>query len=142
MRIPVAPGVAIDEHELRFTFTRSAGPGGQNVNKVNTSVTVWFDVWGSASLSAAQKARIAAECAGRINADGVLRVVCQRFRTQSANRRAVVRRLAELIAHALMPRVPRRPTRPSRGSAERRLRAKRRRAEQKRERSAGRWAEM
>ncbi|HOW19580.1 MAG TPA: alternative ribosome rescue aminoacyl-tRNA hydrolase ArfB [Phycisphaerae bacterium] len=142
MRIPVAPGVAIDEDELRFTFTRSGGPGGQNVNKVNTCVTVWFDVRGSASLSAAQKARIAAECAGRINADGVLRVACQRFRTQSANRRAVVRRLAELIAQALRPRVPRRPTRPTRGSAERRLRAKRRRAERKKERSAGRWPEL
>lgn len=141
MKIPVAPGLVIDERELRFTFTRSAGPGGQNVNKVNTCATLWFDVRNSGSLSAAQKARITAEYAGRVNLDGVLRVTCQRFRTQSANRRGAIERLAELVADALKPRVPRRPTRPTRGSAERRLRAKRRLGERKKERFAGGWHE-
>jgi ribosome-associated protein len=142
MEIVIAPGVQIDDAELTFTFARSSGPGGQNVNKVNTAVMLRFDVSGSPSLSPAQKTRIAAACRGRINADGVLRVVCQRFRTQSANRRAAVERLAELLAAALRPHKPRKPTRRTRASAERRLRAKRRRAERKKERSAGRGHEI
>ncbi len=132
----MAPGVLIDPGEWTFTFARSDGPGGQNVNKVNTSATLWFDLERSRSLSDEQKARIRAYCRNRIDSMGLLRVVCRRFRTQAANRRGAVERLAELIAAALTPRKRRRPTRPGRAATERRLKAKQLRSRRKRERRA------
>ncbi len=79
---------AIAEDELRFTYSRSSGPGGQNVNRVETRVTLLFDVLGSPSLSEGHKRRIASLLATRINKEGILRVVSQRHRTREANRRA------------------------------------------------------
>ena len=135
MKISICTGLSIDANELSFTFTRSSKPGGQNVNKLNTRVTLWFDLRQSPSLTPLQKTKIAATLAGRINAQGVLHVVSQRHRTQAANRRATVQRFAELLADVLKPRPPRKPTRPGRAAIQRRLVAKRQRAQQKKERS-------
>lgn len=135
MRITILPDVSIDSRELRFTFARSGGPGGQNVNKVSTCAALCFDLRGSPSLGAEQKEQIAAAMAGRIGADGVLRIVSRRFRTQAANRRAALDRLIEVLAAALRPRRPRKASRPTRASNERRLEAKRRRGRRKRERT-------
>lgn len=134
MRITLAPGVQIDEGELVFTFARSSGPGGQNVNKVNTAVTVWWDVRRSPSLFEVHRARVLAAYPRRIGTDGRLRVTSQRFRTQAANRRAAVERLIELVTASLRPRTPRKRTKPSRASSERRLLAKRLRSQRKQER--------
>jgi ribosome-associated protein len=119
--LEVSARVTIPEWELTFTASRSGGPGGQNVNKVATRVTVSFDLARSSALSAEQKARIHARLASRISREGVLRVVSQRYRTQAANRRAVLERLAELLRGALARETPRVPTRPSRGAKERRV---------------------
>ena len=120
--IEVAPGVGIGEHELTFTFTRSPGPGGQNTNKVNTRVTLRFDVDGSPSLTSGQRARIRKSLATRINRDGVLQIVSSKERTQLGNRRAVVQRFVELLGEALKPAKPRKKTRPP-ASAKRKRRA-------------------
>ncbi|MBN1488947.1 MAG: aminoacyl-tRNA hydrolase [Phycisphaerae bacterium] len=132
----MAPGVWIDEAEFEFTASRSGGPGGQNVNKVNTRVTLRFDLAGSTAFSPSQKAALMAAYPGRISEKGVFWVVSQRFRTQAANRRAAMERFRELVAAALRPRPRRRPTRPTRSSVTRRLDAKRRRGERKQDRSS------
>ena len=120
--------LSIPEHEISFTFSRSAGPGGQNVNKVSTRVTLWFDVAASLSLSAAEKRLIRARLASRISRAGVMRVVSSCHRSQAKNRAAARERFAALLAEALRPEKPRRPTRPHPGARERRLAAKRRRS--------------
>jgi len=122
----------IPESEFEFTFARSGGPGGQNVNKVNTRVTLWFDVRGSRSLTAEERHTVCRSLAGRVGNDGRLRVVALRHRTQRANREAAVQRLYELLAAALTPKASRTPTRIPRGAHERRLQTKRRRSTHKR----------
>ena len=99
--ILITPLLSIAEDELSFTTSRSGGPGGQNVNKVNSRITLLFDVAASPSLSPDQKRRISARLASRINREGVLRVIAQRHRSQAANRDEAVERLAELLAAAL-----------------------------------------
>jgi len=125
----------IPREELRFAYSRSSGPGGQNVNKVETRVTVLFDIPGSPSLTEAQKLRLRARLGPRINKDGVLRVVAQRHRTREANRCAAVLRFDELLAEALKTLPPRRRTRPSVKVKRRRVDAKRQRGQVKRSRS-------
>ena len=92
--------IEIKEEELVFKYSRSGGPGGQNVNKVNTRVTVFFDVAGASGFSDRQKRQILKRLATRANKNGVVRVVSQRYRTQRANREAAVERLGELLGVA------------------------------------------
>ncbi len=125
----------IVEHELRFTYSRSSGPGGQNVNRVETRVTLLFDVLRSPSLTEEHKLRIATHLATRINKEGILRVISQRHRTREANRRAAAERFEELLTGALRSKRPRRKTRVPRKARRRRLEGKRRRGELKRSRA-------
>ncbi len=112
---------------LRFQASRSGGPGGQNVNKVNTRVTVYFDLPACPLFSEKQKQRIWQKLATRTNSERIIRVASQRFRTQQANRKAAVKRLMELLQQALKrPRMRIRTDVPK-GVHERRLAQKRRR---------------
>ena len=118
-------------------FSRSGGPGGQNVNTRSTRVEVVFDVAGSPSLGPRQRARIMDKLGGRLDTDGKLRVVASEERSQAQNRELALGRLRDLLAEALRPDPPpRRPTRPSKGAVERRLASKRARSQIKRERSS------
>jgi ribosome-associated protein len=126
--IIVAPGIEIDPAELAFTYTRSGGPGGQNVNKVSTRVTLVFDVVNSPSLNDAQKERIGRMLGTRINRAGVLRIVSARHRTQAANWSAAVERFCELLDDTLRPRTPRVTTRVPRKVKRKRREDKARRA--------------
>ncbi len=123
---------AIVEHELQFRYSRSSGPGGQNVNRVETRVTVLFEVHDSANLADEEKRRIAIRLRTRINKDGILRVVSQRHRTREANRRAATERFEELLTAALERQRPRRKTRTPKAARRRRVDGKRRRGELKR----------
>ncbi len=116
---------------LEARFSRSPGPGGQNVNKVSTQVTLLFDFASCTALSDASKLRIRRRLATRLSADGRLRVVSRRERTQARNRAAAEDRLVELLAFALHRAKPRQPSRPTAASRWRRLDAKRRRSELK-----------
>jgi ribosome-associated protein len=126
--IEITPELSIPDGELTFTASRSGGPGGQNVNKVSTKITLRFDVTGSPSLSSEQKAHILGRLATRINRDGILQVVSQRHRSQAANREAAVERFVELLRVALAEEPPRVPTRPTRVARERRVASKKLRA--------------
>ena len=122
---------------IEVRFDRSAGPGGQNVNKLNTRATLLFDFEQTTVLKDAEKTRIRNRLASRFSRDGRLRVVSQRGRTQAANREYAEVRLLELLAAALHVQKRRRPTKPTGASRERRLRAKRERGARKRLRGDG-----
>ena len=140
MALEIGPGVVVDEDELEYRYGPSSGPGGQNVNKVETRVTVLFPLRGSRSLDAEQVAQIEDRLHTRVNKAGVLRVTAQKERTREANRRAALSRLAELLAAALAEpltrvgtRVPLREKRRRRREKARRSRVKALRSEPDRE---------
>ncbi len=133
--IPINDDISIPESELSFTASRSSGPGGQNVNKVSTRITLRFDLDASPQLTAEQKEQIRERLATRISKLGVLSVSAQRERSQSANREAATERFAELLRAALEVEPERRPTRVPRGVDRRRLQDKHKRSQVKRRRS-------
>ncbi|MHC4510273.1 MAG: alternative ribosome rescue aminoacyl-tRNA hydrolase ArfB [Planctomycetota bacterium] len=132
--IEITNDISISEDELVFKASRSSGPGGQNVNKLNTRVTVFFDVVNCESLSETQKQRILTRLATRADKNGVLRIVSQKFRTQKANRRAAIERLQWLLADALKVRPVRKKTRVPYAAKQRRLEQKRQRSQLKQQR--------
>lgn len=131
----ISSGNFILEDELVFRFSRGGGPGGQNVNKVNTRVTALFDAANSRGFSDAQKERILKGLASRADKDGVIRVVSQRYRTQKANRRAAVERLEELLRGVLKKKAVRKKTRVPEAAKRERLEKKKRRGFLKKQRA-------
>ena len=120
--------IHIPGKELRFVFARAGGSGGQHVNKVNTKVTLLFDVISSQSLTLEQKQRIKSRLPGRVNRAGVLRVTSTRYRSQKANRDDAIERFAHLISFALKEKKNRKKTRISVSSREKRFQTKRHRS--------------
>jgi ribosome-associated protein len=133
--IEITDKISIPDDELVFKASRSSGPGGQNVNKVNTRITLFFDVANCASFSDVQKRRILSCLATRADKNGLLRVVSQRFRTQNANRRTAVERLQQLLADVLKTKPVRKKTKVPYAAKQRRLEQKRRRSMLKRQRA-------
>ena len=121
--------------ELRFKFNRSSGPGGQNVNKLNTRAELQYNFAQSAVLSALQRQRIAKKLSARLNSEGLLIVNSERFRTQRRNREDCLDKLSALLAEAIKPPPPkRRKTKPGRAARVRRLAGKKRHSEKKKSR--------
>ena len=137
--IAILDGLEIPEHELDFAVSRSGGPGGQNVNKVSTRVTLRFNVDSSESLNKDQRRRIHFRLATRINKEGILQVTSQRTRSQELNRADVLERFAELLREALHKELPRIPTRVSRAAKIKRVEEKKKRTEIKVGRSRKGW---
>ena len=132
--IEITPSIYIDEQEVEFAFIRSAGPGGQNVNKVSTAVQLRFNLGESTSLPPEVKQRLARLAGRRLTSKEILVIEARQHRTQEQNRQAAQDRLVRLIRMALEPPHPRHKTRPTRASIARRLETKRKRGETKRQR--------
>jgi ribosome-associated protein len=135
MVIEITEKIHIPDDQLVFKFSRSSGPGGQNVNKVNTKVAVFFNVAASDNFTDAQKRRILKQLAGRINKQGLIKVTSQRYRTQKANRAAAIDRLAELLSCAIKRKPVRKKTKVPTSSKEKRLAEKKRRSLLKQQRT-------
>jgi ribosome-associated protein len=132
--IEISPTLSLDERELSFSFIRAAGPGGQNVNKVATSVQLRFDIRSSPALAAEVKDRLIRLAGSRVTEEGVLIIEAKRYRTQEQNRLDATRRLVTLIQKALEPPKKRKATRPGVTASAARIGAKRQRGELKRQR--------
>lgn len=136
--IPVTLSIALAEEEIEERFIRSPGPGGQNVNKVETAVQIRFDAAHSPALPPDVLARLKVLAGSRMTQEGVIVITARRFRSQERNRADARERLVELIRRAAEAPRKRRPTRPTLGSKQRRLESKRRRSAIKRTRGEGR----
>lgn len=134
-QIKISDTLSVPYRELTFTASRSSGPGGQNVNKVNTRITLRFDVINSLSLSDHQKELIRNRLQTRINKEGILRVISQKHRTQASNRDAAIERFASLLRESLQEGLPRRETKIPQSAKERRLDEKKHRSRIKERRS-------
>ncbi len=132
-------GIVVPAQLLRAVTSRSGGPGGQNVNKVETRVTIEVDVE-ALPLSADEKQLVRGRLAGRINRQGVLRVTSQAERSQIANRDRALSRLEEILHDAIVPVRPRKKTRTPKAAKRKRLEEKRRRSEIKKLRGRGEGA--
>jgi len=128
--IDIAPGLRIEERHITERFTRSSGPGGQNVNKVATAVELRFDVDAS-SLPEDVKRRLRVLAGSRMGDDGVLVIDSRAYRTQLDNREAARERLIALVQRAAIKPKKRRPTRPTASAREKRIQSKKRRSELK-----------
>jgi ribosome-associated protein len=129
--LDLGDGIVVPAPLLQATTSRSGGPGGQNVNKLETRVTIEVDV-DALPLPAEKKELVRERLAGRVNRAGVLRVTSQAERSQLANRDRALARMEELLRDAIVEQAKRKRTRTPKAAKQRRLDAKKRRAQTKR----------
>jgi ribosome-associated protein len=132
--IKINANISVDEEEVKESFIRSSGPGGQNVNKVETSVQIRFDVKQSPNLPEAVRRRLIKIAGQKMTKEGVLILTASEHRSQDRNRKAAIERLAELINQACIVPKYRRPTKPTYSSKLKRLEKKQRRGNTKKSR--------
>jgi ribosome-associated protein len=124
----VRPGIVVPADAIRMSAVRSSGPGGQNVNKVASKVSLRVDLSRVLGLDAAAHARLRALAASEVDAEGHLLVTSQRTRDQRTNIEDARDKVRSLVLRALVRPRARRQTRPTRGSVERRIDEKKQRA--------------
>jgi ribosome-associated protein len=137
--IEIQPDLIIPQSEIRYTASRSGGPGGQNVNKVSSRVTLEFDVRNSTAISPAQRRRIEEKLRSRISKEGVLRVTSQRTRSQDLNRTHALERFIELLREALHQEAHRTKTSVPKAARNERLTMKKQRTVTKQLRARKNW---
>lgn len=126
-----APEQQLYAHELVFTTSRSSGPGGQNVNKVNTKVTLKWDVLNATSITEEQRLIIREKLKSYFTKEGVLILMAQDKRSQLANKEAVLHKLDQLLKKAFVRKKVRKATKPSKTAVKKRLESKKQHAEKK-----------
>ena len=119
------------QSELNFSVSRSSGPGGQNVNKVNSKVTLKFDIVQSKVLSGEEKEIILRKLSTKLTTDGVLILTSQDSRSQHDNKHAVILKFEKTIAKAFEKKKPRKATKPSKGAVQKRIQNKKQHSEKK-----------
>lgn len=134
--IKVTPSISLSDDEIEEQFVRSPGPGGQNVNKVETAVQLRFNAAQSPNLPESVIRQLITLAGRRMTKDGVIVISANRFRSQERNREDALNRLIELIREAATPAKARRKTRPTLASKQRRLEGKQRRSSIKKLRGA------
>ena len=132
--IKITDSIYINESELKESFIRSSGPGGQHVNKVATAVQLHFNAKNSGNISAKVYKRLRAIAGSKLTEKGNLIIVSREHRSQSQNRRVALDKLISLLQQAAKKPKHRTPTRPSQASVEKRLRNKRLQSEKKKSR--------
>ncbi|MBI3585668.1 MAG: aminoacyl-tRNA hydrolase [Ignavibacteriales bacterium] len=132
--LSISNNLAIPLTELRFRSSRSGGPGGQNVNKLETRIELLFDVAHSPSLTTEQRDLILKHLHSKIDTEGILRIVSQESRSQWKNKQDTISKFVLLLRGALKPRKKRLATKPSKSSKKRRVEGKKMRGEKKRSR--------
>jgi ribosome-associated protein len=131
MDLPITANLIIPEAELRLSFARSSGPGGQNVNKVSSKAVLHFDVVASPSLPPDVRARFLTRFASRVTNAGEVVIHSDEYRDQPKNIQAGYDKLKQMILEVLRPPKKRRATKPTRGSKVRRLKEKKSRSQVK-----------
>lgn len=126
-----APNIKVIKEEFNFTAARSSGPGGQNVNKVNSKIILKWDVNNSIHLSEEQKVLIFQKLRNRITKDGILVLQEQDARSQLMNKEEAVNKLNDLLQKAFKPKKKRKPTKPTKSSVQKRVNKKKIRGEKK-----------
>jgi len=129
MDLQITPNLIIPEAELRFSFARSSGPGGQNVNKVSSKAILHFDVLNSPSLRPDLRERFKTAYSSRITTTGEVVIHSEEFRDQPKNIQSCYDKLRQMILTVLHPPKKRRATKPTRGSKVRRLNEKKSRSQ-------------
>ena len=132
--IKITDSIYINDSEVKESFIRSSGPGGQHVNKVATAVQLRFNAKNSGNISAKVYKRLRAIAGSKLTEDGNLIIVSREHRSQSQNRRVALDKLISLLQQAAKKQKHRTPTRPSQASVEKRLRNKRLQSEKKKSR--------
>ncbi len=132
----IAPHLCIPDGELHWSFVRSGGPGGQNVNKVASKAVLRWNLATSEGVPDDMKARFRIQQRNRITVDGDLIITSQRYRDQERNKLDCLEKLRDMIVEASIAPKPRKPSKPSRASRERRLKVKRHRSSIKKSRRA------
>ena len=127
----ITDSIIIPDEELLFSFARSGGPGGQNVNKVASKAILHWNLVVNATLPPDAKQRLLSQEANRITTEGELVIQGQRFRDQGQNIEDCLAKLRAMILRALHPPRPRRATKPTRGSKQRRLAGKKQQSQRK-----------
>lgn len=135
--LTITPTLTIPDDDLRFKFSRSGGPGGQNVNKVSSKAMLHFSVRNSPSLPPGVRARFVEKFGSRLTKEGDVVITSQESRDQPKNIESCLEKLRLMILEVLHPPKKRRATKPSKGSKVRRVEAKKRRSQVKEGRKKG-----